>query len=153
MSAVKGGGFKNLLKNMSDIQCTRCHDKITKIDNINEIGTFKANDSIIILPEDVNTKGAINKYVSDEQKYVEYIHWNNNNGATDDFIDHNKNMYLLNDEYDKRKCLCDKLFEMYKTDQCRKMFRLRGIYVNRNLLRRADLYLNDYVIGSRRIVA
>ena len=31
------------------------------------------------------------------------------------FIDHNKNMYLLNDEYDTRKQICDKLFTRYKT--------------------------------------
>ena len=33
----------------------------------------------------------------------------------DGFIDHKKNMYLLNEEYDIRKSICDKLFDTYKT--------------------------------------
>ena len=41
------------------------------------------------------------------------LHWNNR-GILDGFIDHDKNMYLLNDEYDKRKSLCDKLYNIYK---------------------------------------
>ena len=33
----------------------------------------------------------------------------------DGFIDHKKNMYLLNEEYDNRKTICDKLFNTFKT--------------------------------------
>ena len=46
--------------------------------------------------------------------YVEYLHWNNN-GVLDGFIDHKKNMYLLNQEYDARKKTCDELFNTFKT--------------------------------------
>ena len=56
----------------------------------------------------------IDTYVNTSGYYVEYMHWNNN-GILDGFIDHRKNMYLLNDEYDTRKVICDKLYDRYKT--------------------------------------
>lgn len=46
---------------------------------------------------------------------MEYLHWSNN-GVLDGFIDHDKNLYCLNDEYDARKSICKKLFEIYKID-------------------------------------
>ena len=59
-------------------------------------------------------KEAIEVYTEKENFYVEYLHWNNN-GILDGFIDHNKNMYLLNEEYDTRKKICNKLFDIYMT--------------------------------------
>ena len=59
-------------------------------------------------------RDAISLYSTNANLYVEYLHWNNS-GVLDGFIDHNKNMYLLNDEYDNRKQICDRLFNMYKT--------------------------------------
>ena len=55
-------------------------------------------------------RDAISLYSTNKNLYVEYLHWNNN-GVLDGFIDHNKNMYLLNDEYDTRKQICDRLFK------------------------------------------
>ena len=75
---------------------------------------MKKENSIIVLPEDVKMTEAINTYIKNSQLYIEYLHWNNQ-GILDGFIDHNKNMYLLNEEYDKRKSLCDKLYNVYKT--------------------------------------
>ena len=46
--------------------------------------------------------------------YVEFLHWDNR-GTLDGFIDHNKNMFLLNNEYDTRKRICDSLYERFKT--------------------------------------
>lgn len=57
---------------------------------------------------------AIYKYINTSGFYVEYLHWNNS-GVLDGFIDHKKNMYVINDEYDNRKSICDKLFDKYKT--------------------------------------
>lgn len=71
-------------------------------------------DHIIILPETSKINDAIEIYSTNNNFYIEYLHWNNN-GILDGFIDHNKNMYLLNEEYDIRKAICDKLFETYKT--------------------------------------
>ena len=59
-------------------------------------------------------KEVIDSYSRCETFYVEYLHWNNN-GVLDGFIDHKKNMYLLNEEYDMRKTVCDKLFNTFKT--------------------------------------
>lgn len=56
-------------------------------------------------------RDAISLYSTNANLYVEYLHWNND-GVLDGFIDHNKNMYLLNDEYDTRKQICDRLFKM-----------------------------------------
>ena len=51
--------------------------------------------------------------------FVEYLHFDNN-GALDGFLDNRNNMYVLNNEYDTRKSICDKLYEKelekYKTN-------------------------------------
>ena len=57
---------------------------------------------------------AINKCIGASNYYIEYLHWNNN-GMLDGFIDDKQNMYLLNEQYDVRKAICDKLFDIYKT--------------------------------------
>lgn len=58
---------------------------------------------------------AINLYSEKEGFYVEFMHWNINS-ILDGFIDHNQNMYLLNDNYDDRKELCGTLFNKYQTE-------------------------------------
>ena len=45
--------------------------------------------------------------------FVEYLHFDNN-GELDGFLDHKNNMYVLNNEYDARKSICDTLYERYK---------------------------------------
>jgi len=58
---------------------------------------------------------AIQTYTLKTHYYVEYLHWNNK-GFLDGFVDHQNNMYLLNDDYDKRKLTCETLFKKYKTE-------------------------------------
>ena len=72
-------------------------------------------DHVLILPSEDKMKDAISLYSEVSNYYIEYMHWNNR-GILDGFIDHYKNMYLLNDEHDTRKNICDKLFDIYKTD-------------------------------------
>ena len=115
-SKANQGGCDDLLKHMTDIKWTRRHENITKLNNINEIYRLDAENNIIILPEEAKMTEAINVYSRSEKFYVEYLHWNNN-GILDGFIDHKKNMYLLNEEYDNRKTICDKLFNIYKTHE------------------------------------
>ena len=43
------------------------------------------------------------------------MHWNNRS-ILDGFIDEKNNMYQLNDEYDMRKSICEKLFDTYKME-------------------------------------
>ena len=99
---------------MSDLKWTRRHENVTKIESIEEICDLDKENHIVILPENTKMKDAIDLYSRNKNFYVEYLHWNNN-GILDGFIDHKKNMYLLNEEYATRKTICDKLFSIYKT--------------------------------------
>lgn len=108
------GGCDDLLKHMTDIQWSRRHENVTKIKSVEDICSLKKENHIIVLPEIAKMNQAIDMYSKSEKFYVDYLHWNNN-GVLDGFIDHRKNMFLLNDEYDTRKSICDKLFKIYKT--------------------------------------
>ena len=113
-SKANQGGCDDLLRHMSDLKWTRRHENVTKIELIEEIRSLDKENHIVILPENTKMKDAVDLYSRNKNFYVEYLHWNNN-GILDGFIDHKKNMYLLNEEYDTRKTICDKLFNIYKT--------------------------------------
>ena len=99
---------------MSDLKWTRRHENVMELESIEDINEHDKENHIIILPEKAKMKEAVNIYCEKESFYVEFLHWNNN-GVLDGFIDHKKNMYLLNEEYDLRKTVCDRLFETFKT--------------------------------------
>ena len=113
-SKANQGGCDDLLKYTTDMKWTRRHEHVTQIKTIDDICRIKKENHIIVLPEGVRMRDAISLYSTNKNLYVEYLHWNNN-GVLDGFIDHNKNMYSMNDEYDTRKQICDILFNMYKT--------------------------------------
>ena len=113
-SKANQGGCDNLLKHMSDLKWTRRHENVTKIESIDEISCLDKENHIVVLPEKTKMKEAVDLYSRNGNFYVEYLHWNNN-GILDGFIDHKKNMYLLNEEYNTRKTICDRLFETFKT--------------------------------------
>lgn len=79
----------------------RRHENVTKIESIEEIYDMNKKNHIVILPQSAKMKDAIEIYSKKNNFYVEFLHWNNN-GILDGFIDHDKNMYLLNEEYDKK---------------------------------------------------
>ena len=108
------GGCDNLLKYMTEMKWSRNHEFVHKLDKFDDIYELDKKDNIIVLPEDVKMMQAIDAYINSTCYYVEYMHWNNN-GMLDGFIDHRNNMFLLNDEYDTRKSICDKLYGLYKT--------------------------------------
>ena len=81
---------------------------------MNDIINLDKQAHINVLPPEIKIQEAISLYSEDSNYYVEYLYWNNR-GVLDGFIDHDKIMYLLNDEYDNRKKICDKLFDIYKT--------------------------------------
>ena len=110
------GGCDDLLKHMSNLTWTMRHENILKLKDLNEIDKVEKEKDIIILPEDVKMNAAIDSYCKSSNFYIEYLHWNNN-GVLDGFLDHNQNMYLMNNEYDDRKKVCDKLFKIYKSEQ------------------------------------
>jgi len=113
-SKANQGGCDDLLKHMSDLKWTRRHENVTKIESVEEICNFDKENHIVVLPENTKMKDAVDLYSRNKNFYVEYLHWNNNS-ILDGFIDHKKNMYLLNEEYDTRKTICDKLFNTFKT--------------------------------------
>ena len=113
-SKANQGGCESLLKHMSDMIWRKRHENITKIDSVNEIFELEKENSVIILLEKGNMDEAIETYCLKTNFYVEYLHWNNK-GILDGFIDHDKNMYVLYDEYDTRKSICDNLFNKFKT--------------------------------------
>lgn len=69
---------------------------------------------VIILPPDTNVAPVIEEYIIRSNYFVEYLHFDNN-GRLDGFLDH-KNMYVLNNENDTRKQICEQLFSMYRTN-------------------------------------
>ena len=115
-SKANQGGCDNLLKYMCDLKWSRRHENVTKIESVEEICSLDKENHIVVIPEKTKMTEAINIYSRSENFYVEYLHWNNN-GVLDGFIDHNNNMYLLNEEYNTRKTICDKLFNIYKTHE------------------------------------
>ena len=108
------GGCDNLLKYMTEMKWSRNHEFIHKLHKFDDIYELEKKDNIIVLPEDVKMMQAIDTYIHSTCYYVEYLHWNNN-GILDGFIDHRNDMFLLNDEYDIRKSICDHLLSLYKT--------------------------------------
>ena len=101
---------------MFDLKWTRRHENITKIGSVEEIPNFDKENHIVILPEEAKMKSAIDIYSQENGFYVEYLHWNNN-GVLDGFIDHRKNMYLLNDEYETRKTMVVFMLETLKSSR------------------------------------
>ena len=86
-SKANQGGCDDLLKHMSDLKWTRRHENVTKIESVDEITNLTKENHIVVLPESVKMKEAINMYSRNENFYVEFLHWNNN-GILDGFIDH-----------------------------------------------------------------
>ena len=113
-SKANRDGCNDLLKYMSEMKWTRRHENVMIIKKIDEICDIEKENYIVVIPDGVNMRDAINLYSTNANLYVEYLHWNNSS-VLDGFIDHNENMYLLNDEYDIRKNACDKLCKIYKT--------------------------------------
>ena len=114
-SKANQGGCDNLLKHMTDLKWTRRHKNVAKLKSIEDILSFDKENHIIVLPENTKMRAAIDMYSNKESFYVEYLHWDNR-GVLDGFIYHKKNMYLLNEEYDMRKTITNKLFKTYLSD-------------------------------------
>lgn len=78
---------------------------------LNDLGEEEVLDvsgQVIVLPEDVKIEPVIDRYILRTNYFVEYLHFDNN-GRLDGFLDHKNNMYVLNNEYDTRKEICNKL--------------------------------------------
>ena len=73
---------------------------------------FKLTDNVVVLQKDSKTEEGIDVIRNKYDFYIDYLHLDNN-GKLDSFIDHRNNMFVLNDDYDMRKAICDNLFEIY----------------------------------------
>lgn len=110
------GGVDNLWKHMRDLKCSRRHEHITLLSSLEEEEELDKEKHIIVLPEDIKIEYAMDLCIGWTNYFVEYLHWDNR-GVLDGFLDHKNNMYVLNNDYDARKSICDTLFEKYKTHE------------------------------------
>ena len=69
---------------------------------------------VIVLPPDMKIEHFIEAYMIRTNYFVEYLHYDNN-GRLDGFMDHKNNMYVLNNEYENRKSICERLYKTYKS--------------------------------------
>lgn len=112
------GGVDNLWKHMSDLKLSRRHELITVLNSLEEEEELDKQNHVIVLPEDTKIERAMDLYIGRINYFVEYLHWDNT-GVLDGFLDHRNNMYVLNNEYNARKSICDTLHEKYKTHECK----------------------------------
>ena len=107
------GGADNLWKYMSDMKWSRRHNQFAVLKSIDEEEELDVSNHDIVMPEDIKLELMVDQYMLRTNFFVEYLHFNNN-GALDGFIGHKNNMYVLNDKYETRKSIYDKLYEKYK---------------------------------------
>ena len=108
------GGVDNLGKFMREMKWSRCHEQFVVINDMEEEEQLEVSNKIIVLPKDEKIEPAIDRYIYRTNYFVEYLHFNNN-GRLDGFIDHKSNIFILNDQYETRKRICDSLFSKFKT--------------------------------------
>lgn len=107
-------GVDNLWKFMGEMKWSRRHEQFVVINDMEEEEQWDVSNKIIILPEDEKIQPVMDRYIYRTNYFVEYLHLNNN-GRLDGFIDHRSNMFILNDQYETRKQICDSLFDKFKT--------------------------------------
>ena len=101
---------------MSDLKWSRRHEHITLLSSLEEEEELDKEKHIIVLSEDIKIEHTMDHYIDRKNCFVQYLHWDNR-GVLDGFLDHKNNMYVLNNDYDARKAICDTLFEKYKTHE------------------------------------
>lgn len=108
------GGVDNFWTFMGEMKWSRRHEQFVVINDLEKEAQLDVSNKTILLPEDEKIEPVIDRYIYRTNYFVEYLHFNNN-GRLDGFIDHRSNMYVLNDEYETRKQICDCLFNKFKT--------------------------------------
>lgn len=112
MLATKG--VDNLWKFTGEMKWSLRHEKFVVISDMEEEEQVDVSNKIIILPEDEKIEPAIDRYIYRTNYFVEYLDFNNN-GRLNGFIHHRSNMFILKDQYETRKLICDSLFDKFKT--------------------------------------
>lgn len=106
------GGADSLWKYMSDIKWSRRHEHIMVQNDMGEEEELDVSNHVIALPGNIKIEPVIDQYMTRTSYFVDYLHFDNN-GRLDGFLDHRNNMYVLNNEYETRKSICEKLYEKY----------------------------------------
>lgn len=108
------GGVDNLWKHVSKLKWSRTHEHMTLLNSLEEEEELDKENHVTALPEDTKIEHAIEQYNGRTNFFVEYLHWDNR-GVLDGCVHHRNNMYVLNNEHNTRKSICDTLYEKYKT--------------------------------------
>ena len=106
------GGCKDLLNDMSQFEWMRTHEKVANVKNIEDTNKLENHN---VLPEEVKVKEA--------------FAWSMYIGATMDarwFHRPKEEHFPINNNYDTRKAICDKLHKIYRNqdfDWCNQSFK------------------------------
>ena len=116
------GGADNLWKYMTDIKWSNKSSNYIMYQDLVDDDIVAKKDKptlstienhVIVLPPDTKIEPIIEEYMIRTNCFVEYLHYDNN-GRLDGFTDHKNNMYVLNNEYENRKSICERLYKLYK---------------------------------------
>ena len=116
------GGADNLWKYMTDMKWSNKSSNYIMYEELenNELTDegkptlLTIENHVIVLPPDSKIEPIIEAYTIRTNYFVEYLHYDNN-GRLDGFMDHKNNMYVLNNEYENRKSICERLYKIYKS--------------------------------------
>ena len=116
------GGVDNLWRYMSELRWSNKSSNYIVYEELenNELAEegkptlLTIENHVIVLPPDLKIEPIIEAYMIRTNYFVEYLHYDNN-GRLDGFMDHKNNMYVLNNEYETRKSICERLYKIYKS--------------------------------------
>ena len=80
--------------------------------NNNKPTLASIENHVIVLPPDTKIEPIIGAYIARSNYFLEYLQYDNN-GRLDGFMDRKSNMYILNNEYETRKSICERLYKIY----------------------------------------
>ena len=111
------GGADNLWKYMTDMKWSNKSSNYNMYEELenNELTEedkptlSTIENHVIVLSPDMKIEPVIETYMIRTNYFVEHLHYDNN-GRLDGFMDHKNNMYVLNNEYETHKLICERLF-------------------------------------------
>ena len=116
------GGADNLWKYMTDMKWSNKSSNYIMYQDLVDDDIVAKKDKptlstienhVIVLPPDTKIEPIIEEYMIRTNYFVEYLHYDNN-GRLDGFMDHKNNVYVLNNEYENLKSICERLYKIFK---------------------------------------
>ena len=116
------GGADNLWRYMTDMKWSNKSSNYIMYEELenNELTEegkptlMTVENHLIVLLPDMKIEPVIETYMIRTNYFVEYLHYDNN-GTLDVLMDHKNNMYILNNECETRKSICERLYKIYKS--------------------------------------